>query len=397
MKKYLVPIGILFLLAVFCLPNVRVLALDASDETPTINWGSPSASWTDGGQNYTTYYQGVSTELPDASISHATDVFRNVAPATLPDLIFNKNCLLDAKDSSLASVGQCVNFNGPSSMQVFNSRTYANSFLKSATAVIEYPSINVIGDSFNSSGNFAYWGQHLHQTADSTDGSNALWKQTSYQFNSAAQAFWKNSDSNKNTAMTDTINRLMQNAKALSAGATNLITVSFNGICYPLPFSNNSCTEANQYSDGRVWYSNGQLTLTGGVTYSSKATIIVKTGDLIIDGSVQAPVSNPNSGLGFIVQGGNVVIQNKTSPHKKIYINASIFAPNGSIQIKDPADTNPAHSLWGSDIDLTGSFVAQGFSVPSVAGNINFIQDSRNESTWPPGFRDLQPLSSISK
>ena len=352
MKKYLMPIGILFLLAVFCLPSICAFALDASNETPTLNWGSPSAFLTDGSQNYITYYQGITTGPPDASISHATDVFRNVAPATLPDLIFNKNCLLDAKDSSLTSVGQCVNFNGPSSTTVFNSRTYANGFLKSATAVIKYPSINVIGDSFNSSGNFAYWGQHLRQTdpSNSTD-SNAYWQMKGYQFNQAAQSYWDNTDANNNKTMTATIARLMQNAKALSAGTSNLITTSFNGICYPLSFSDNSCTEVNQYSDGRVWYSRGPLILNGGVTYSNKASIIVQTGDLKIDSSVKASASSPNSSLGLIVQSGNVTITNNSA--SLMTVRASIFAPQGTIK------------LVGSNITLIGSFIAKDFDVGS--------------------------------
>ncbi|MEI8060721.1 MAG: hypothetical protein WCG99_00295 [Candidatus Berkelbacteria bacterium] len=50
--------------------------------------------------------------------------------------------------------------------------------------------------------------------------------------------------------------------------------------------------------------------------------------------------------------------------------------------------------VWGA---WTTTSTTCAVAPPTSSGNINFTQDSRNESTWPPGFRDLQPLSSISK
>jgi len=49
---------------------------------------------------------------------------------------------------------------------------------------------------------------------------------------------------------------------------------------------------------------------------------------------------------------------------------------------------------WGEWTTITNTCVVR---PPSTSSNINFIQDTRPESAWPPGFRDLTPLSSKSK
>ncbi|MCX6810196.1 MAG: hypothetical protein NTY30_00445 [Candidatus Berkelbacteria bacterium] len=231
--------------------------------------------------------------------------------------------------------------------------------------------VNVFGDSVNAGNTYNYWGQHLSQNSGPVN-SNALWQQQNYSFNKDTQAYW---NSGKNQAMSDAIARLMQNATKLQTAA---ISSSFDGVCWNLA---DKCSQLDQYPDGRVWYWNGPVSIGGGINYSKKATIVVNNGDLTINGNLLS--TDQISSLGFIVESGNAIIQNETNPHKKISINASFFVPKGTIQI------------IGNDIDLTGSFVADDFNVSG--SDINFIQDTRGESAWPPGFRDLQSLASISK
>ena len=369
--KYLLNLTVLILVVVFVF-SVKAKALDPNDEMPTLYWGSPSASWTDNTkQTNTTYFQGVSNK--PAQIS---EVVRNVAPATLPNLIFNKDCLMNNTASDI--VGNCVNFNDATSMKLLNSRSYVNGYLKAATVVFEYPQINVIGDSYNASGNFAYWERHLRQTTDSS-GSNAIWQQQNYIFNPQAQAYW---NTGNNPTMLSTVARLLQNSKILSTTSLNLFG-QFDGVCGQAL----DCGEKNQYSDGRVWLILPSMSIGASsfpqLNYTKKSTIIVGDGNnqsnLTIDASILS--SETDASIGFIIRKGNVTITNSNAKIKTI--NASIFAPNGTI------------SVSGSNINLTGSFVANDFK--ASGSNIKFTFDSRGESDWPPGFRDLLPLSSQSR
>jgi len=291
----------------------------------------------------------------------------------LPDLVFNSDCVLD----SIIPLSQCFNFNPQSSVvtstKIYSSNTYADDFLKASTAVMKYPAANVVGNSYLSSGmsNFSYWGRHLRQTGDST-GSNAFWQATNYQFNPSAQAIW----SGDNQTMSNTIDRIAASAKDIDS-----VVTPFYGICGNTPI----CSEKDQYPEGRAWDfgANRDLTIAG-LQYFDRAAIIVEKKKLIITSSISNPSQDSLSNLGFIVRNGDVVISNPDAT-KSIKINASIFAPNGTITVS------------GYNITLTGSFVAKNFSVPASSSNINFIEDTRGESAWPPGFRELQLPDVLSK
>lgn len=345
-----------FMVSFFTRP---VFALDTSDEYPSLLWGPTTVIESPGTPQELTFY----------SQTEGNEIMRNVAAAnsTSPSFDFANNLFV-------------LGGNFPGSLKLLNSHTYINGTPKITTAVLRQVGVNVFGDSNNASGNYNYWGQHLRQTTDSSD-SNALWQQKAYSFNPKAQAVWDNSQL-KNQTLTDTVARLLQNAKPLSNSPTNLITTAFDGVCGS-PTASGCGTETAQYPDGRVWYSDGPLTIKGGVTYSKKSTIIIKNGNLTINGSL-TPKDSANDGIGFIVENGNVTIQNANGKS----VQAAIFAPKGTI-------TNN-FIVASNNVSLTGSFVASGFDTGSYS-NISFIQDTRSESTWPPGFRDLQPLSSQSR
>jgi len=335
--------GFILLLMIFL--SQKALALDPNNEMPVPYWGMPSAAWTQSGLAYKIYAE-----------PQATEVVRNVALETLPDILFSPQCIIDKTSAEITQ--RCVYFdvshylNPTSSLttKIMNSRTYANGYLKSATAVFVYPSINVIGDSFNADGNFSYWGRHLKQNEGSAE-SNALWQAGNYQFNPSAQAYWKNDDPNKNTAMTQAVDRLMQNAKTLPSSVMN---VPFHGVCGNGSPTIITCPEMNQYLDGRAWYSGSAVQINNGFNYTKKSTIIIGNGtansNLEINTSISpASPTDVDSSLGFIVRKGNVTITNNSA--QPMTVRASIFVPNGTI------------NLVGNNINLIGSFVANDFNV----------------------------------
>ena len=347
---------VLFSISVIFFAN-PVFALEPNYELPSMLWGRASV----------TTKPGTSESMIYFSQPQATMAIRNTAPGTLPDFSYFAGCVLGIFDTNIS----CFNFNSPSSTKILNSKTYVNGLMKSAVAVMKYPSVNVIGDSFNASGNFAYWGRHLRQSEGSSS-SNAFWQATNYQFNPSAQAIW----SGDNQTMSNTIDRIAASAKDIDS-----VVTPFYGIC-----GNTSiCSEKDQYPEGRAWDfgANRDLTIAG-LQYFDRAAIIVEKKKLIITSSISNPSQDSLSNLGFIVRNGDVVISNPDAT-KSIKINASIFAPNGTITVS------------GYNITLTGSFVAKNFSVPASSSNINFIEDTRGESAWPPGFRELQLPDVLSK
>jgi hypothetical protein len=390
------------LIAIVFVFSLKVRAADPPTDMPMPYWGTPSATWESGGQSYTTYYQGVSDKT-----GQVTTEMWNPAPATLPDLLFGSSpkCITDTLDSDLSNA-KCIDFNfasytGAVGTKILDSNTFINHYLKAVTAVIEYPSINVTGDSYNTSGDFAYWGQHLRQTTcnlatDPECNSNAFEQIGGYQFNPLAQSYF---NSGTNAAMTDAIERLKLNSKP-TGSPNNILSAAnswtnpgqFDGIC---GFGGTSCSDSNQYPDGRVWYTApktapGLSITTTSVSYSRKSTFIIDEGsagtreDVKISKSItNAPGTSGTSSIGFIVTDGDVYIQNTAKT--ELTIDASFFVPNGTIHVS------------GSNINLVGSFVAKSFDVDTTSSsNINFIQDTRDESVWPPGFRDLIPFSSTS-
>ena len=339
-----------------------VFALEPNYELPSMLWGRASV----------TTKPGTSESMVYFSQPQATMAIRNTAPGTLPNFDYSVDCLLGITDTNIS----CFKFSQPSGTKVLNSKTYVNEVLKSAVAALKYPAVNVIGDTYNSSGNFAFWGRHLRETTDSSN-SNAFWQATKYLFNPAAQAAWDSADPVKNSAMSETLNRLKSNASDLSN--TNWSTAStvynFNGVCGGGVADN--CPEESLFPEGKFWLYHGDK-ISSELHYYSKGTIYIQNGDLNIISSIFNPpatIENNITNFGIVINNGDLIIRN-LNPNEAIKISASIFVPNGTIKV------------IGDNITLTGSFVAKDFSV--TGSNINFIQDTRGENAWPPGFRELQ-------
>ncbi len=269
----------------------------------------------------------------------------------------------------------------PTSIKTMSSRTYRDGVANLETSVLLYPENLIVGDVYGfNDPSFAhsYFGKNLRLDPNRS-ANNSFWNLPGYNFNPRAQAYWS---SGNNTIMNSTIDRLMKNTKDLPI---NPMTGIFDGICGILT----TCPERNQSPEGRVWSSVSAvqvgITSFSQLNYGQKSTIIVgdgvTQGDLIIDASILP--GDQNASIGFIVRKGNVRIINETA--KKRTIKASIFSPGGTIIIS------------GGNIDLIGSFVAGDFSFDSSASNISFIHDTRGESVYPPGFRELQIPSMLAK
>lgn len=367
MKKIkLVSTAILAVFAVFIVVPARAINVDY--EYPSILWGTTSVIDSKNTQN-----------TDDDNIFYAQTegnvAVRNVAAGALDNLIFGVNCMVAGVEKP------CFSYLNEENLKILNARTYVNGFMKNTLAVIAPVGINVFGDSFSASGNFNYWGRHLRQTEDRS-GSNSYWQIINYIFNSDAQAYWDPTAPDKNATMNATIERLKANSKPTDSifGTDNWSQYPFFGICGRTPF----CSESNQYPEGRVWLksSGGATIYDNSLQYYSRATIIIEQGDLAI--STNVVKNNDQSSLGFIVRSvrnGNVSITNRTGGTMKV--EANIFAPNGTIAIS------------GNNIDLIGTFVAKDFT--ASGNNINIIQDTRGETAFPPGFRELQIPSLLAK
>lgn len=353
----------------------KAYALDIENERPTPMRGVPSAQWVD-------------ISDPDAGTRYSygdpeyTITIRNTAPETLPNMQFLADCAMN----SGATIANCYYFTSPTSAKLLNSKVYVNNKMKSVVALLRYQGVNVFGDSFSGSGNYNYWGRNLRQSADGSD-SNALWQKTDYDFNPAAQAYW---NSGNNAVMAETIERLKQSSKSPvsdvsifgGSSAFQLLTRPLDGICgYPT-----SCSDLATHPEGVLWYTDRytnsgyslQITRTlGDLYYQNKGTFLIDKGSLLINTPTDRLLSHPDSqkaALGFIVTGGDVVITNNTTG--VMTVRTSIFAPNGNIIVR------------GGSVNLIGSFVAKDFQV--TATSVNFIQDTRGEDSWPPGFRELK-------
>lgn len=351
-----------FLLALFFVLFPSLTFAAPASERPLPYWGRAQAEW-GSGNNYRKIYSD-----PEATI-----VIRNLAPKTLPEMLFNTECVLNADPS----ISRCFYLAGQSATKLYNSRSYANDYLKSAVAVLLYPKINITGDSYSADtlGNFSYWGRHLRKVGDSSN-SNAFWQAKNYQFNPAAQAIW-----NGGTTYAANVDRISASARRLdgeyvsSSGAWLLPT--FWGVCGKTA----NCTESGQYPEGRIWSSDapaGLIMKNLNLSYFNRSTVVVESGDFTLSDSNISYFSNgeneKTANFGLIIKNGNVNITSSAGKAVKIY--ASIFAPNGNIHVS------------GDNITLVGSFVAKDFIVNG--GNINFVYDSRAETTWPPGFRELE-------
>jgi len=266
-------------------------------------------------------------------------------------------------------------------------------------AALIYPRNSITGDVFGTSNvlpDFSQFGKHLYETGGVDSSSTAFYRLNNYQFNPLAQAAWRDDIPSKNQTMNQTIARLRSDGKSLNdnhvviGNLWNEGTANFDGICG----NTATCAEANQYPNGRTWYNSRSgwslkiappsHYLPNPLQYDKKSTLILDLGSVEINSSVQK--KNVNSSFGIIVTAGDVYIKNR-SPYNKMTFEASIFVPSGNIYV------------IGHNIDLIGSFVAKDFIINSGSSgyNINFIQDTREENIWPPGFRDLQPLAQESR
>ncbi|MFA5158206.1 MAG: hypothetical protein WC451_03440 [Patescibacteria group bacterium] len=305
----------------------------------------------------------------------------------------NNNTILRrcAAASDVTTIVPCMILSSPTnSIDLMRSYTYRDGSVDLETTTLITPANTVNGDVYGVSNvlpSLRQFGKHLYSSGGNNSSSSAYYKMGSYQFNPKAQSYWKADDANKNSAMTETINRLLADSKTLPAAT---MSGTFDGVCGTAIGTASCPIEQSQYPNGRVWKSDSAVQIGTApnwvLNYSKVSTWIIGNGtnqtDLTIDASVfdNAALTAAKSSIGLIVRKGNVIVKNTSKISKKI--NASIFVPNGSLIVE------------GSNISFTGSYVAEDFILNNSVYNTNFKEDTRDESVWPPGFREFRSMSS---
>ncbi|MFA4996175.1 MAG: LamG domain-containing protein [Patescibacteria group bacterium] len=281
---------------------------------------------------------------------------------------FNKSSLDDCAESGvLPDPAKCFkrNTNGAGSVTVMNSKTAINDAQVIEIATILYPSKTVIGDVYGTLSNFAFWGKSVNQNPSGTANSEAAYGLSNYAINSNAQAKWGGTEFTKNDAKIDILKGEAPTLTSASIGSV--------GIWYmqsTTNIGNSDQGDTSKTPEGKVWYVNGNLTISNTKTYRGKGTIIVN-GNLTINSGVDIrPYASGQNRLGFIVIGaGNVTAAGNNK------INAAIYCKN-------------TITVNGSNSDFTGSFVANAFG-GLTGSNIRFYYDYAFDEAWPPGFKYL--------
>jgi len=255
-----------------------------------------------------------------------------------------------------------INTNG---IRVMNSKTYAGGNPAMELATLLYPSKTVIGDVYGSLSNFAFWGKSVNQGSGVTSSNSDAAYRVGYAINPSAQAKWDGAEFTKNDAKIDVLKGEAPTLTSASIGSIGTWYMQST-----TNIGNSDQSDASKTPEGKVWYVNGNLTISNDKTYRGKGTIIVN-GNLIINSGVDIqPYASGQNRLGFIVIGsGNVTAAGNNK------INTTIYCRN-------------TFNVNGSNNTFIGSFVANAFG--GLAGsNIRFYYDYAFDEAWPPGFKYL--------
>ena len=260
-------------------------------------------------------------------------------------------------------------------IEIMNSRTSIDDVPGLEIAALFWPDKILYGDIYTTTGsdldNFALLGRNLNKSRGDTGIAGGTWEASSYTFNPEAQSSYSPS---QKEYYTDRIKNLRTESEIVPLTNLNPTTGKWYLQAKTAAVFNNISNAAASNPEGKVWQSNGPLTLTISIKYQGKGTLIVN-GDLVIRSGVSiCPTDgcSANSGaedknvLGIIVT-GDVTLKGKNR------IKAPIFARNITIE--------------GDNVTLIGSYTAENFVVNSDRMNVRFLYDFHLESGWPPGFR----------
>lgn len=310
----------------------------------------------------------------------------NITSGCINDIIFH------------APMNRCFFSNSRNgNVKVMSSRTSVNQ--SPSTPVLELaalyypPKGMIVGDAYLGNmdpNNFSYWGRNLVQNsgtnATSTD---SFWGMNNYTNNPNAQA--NMSGSEYETYIKKIVN-LGTEAQVIGPadlyGNTSWYLQGSTGL------TENGNLDAPKYPNGKVWSVNtgstGTIDLTANTTYTyyGKGTLIIRNPsnnafDLRFLDGTKLIAGTPDSRLGIMVVDGNDTI---FSGNNQVQATMLCYSP-----LDDPAEGGN-FNFNGDNIDLIGSFVAEDFinlTGANARSNIRFYYDKGLDSSWPPGFRDL--------
>jgi len=333
---------------------------------------------------------GSGTTIADSSGNNHSATFNNgawsedgpllVDSGTNNELVgFEKDLLKKCANTDLAANPvRCFTLNANSSgVKIMTSRTSVNYVPVTEIAAIMYSSKTIMGDVYDPDSdmnNFAFWGRSLHQS--NTDPTSDAAYKIGSPLNDFAQAKWNGVEFQKNDSKITTLKGeapLLSAANTGSGGTWYMQSVTDS--VSPSFLDDSLQEDSDKTPEGKVWYVDGNLTISNNATYRGKGTIIVG-GNLTVNSGVNIkPYSSGQNRLGFIVMGSTTASGNNK-------VRAAIYCKN-TITV-------------GSNSDFTGSFVANTFG-GLTNNNIRFYYDYDLDNAWPPGFRYLNMPHAESK
>ncbi len=304
------------------------------------------------------YYGGVGGNEAIINYSTADEVRLGFDSDALKDT----GCFTDSSK-------ECFTLTPPDTMfSVIHGRSYVGNAPVSDSAALVYPPKVIIGDTYNIDSNiFYYFGRNLQQSStpnSCSDSECASWVVSESEIVDGVQSYY-NHDPGFLANLTDNL-----------SGEAEVIT-----------------SPNNSLRDGQHWHLTakdvGDFNTKNSRNYPDGKAWKVE-GDLEIDNPFSR-LNHKYSGIGTIFVGGDLTIKEDILPKSQ---NQDFlgFIVSGDVKIQDGADVNAAIICEGilatsgpSRVQLTGSFIAQGFDFGTVGSIIQYR--SQLENHWPPGFR----------
>lgn len=265
---------------------------------------------------------------------------------------------------------------GANDKRLMISQTYitagGKSYLVNELPVVYTGNTNIVGNTYGSAedyNNFAYWGRSLAQVrgGNPSGDSGETWGVGSYTIDSKSYAYW---DGDSVGGIADKLNIMAGEGKVIASRSLD----GSNWYLQNEPISNSSDQDSVLYPDGKTWFIDGNLTISGNNNYEGKGTIFID-GNLTISNGASIESSDDKSALGFVVFGDIKLEGNNTVDAAMISIKTDSIG--GTIKIE------------GNNIKVNGFCVANSFNWGNHK-NLSFLYNHKLDQYQSPGFRNLQ-------
>lgn len=211
---------------------------------------------------------------------------------------------------------------------------------------------------------------------------------------------WKIGDYNTKDsvgiALSRLVRRLSRNISRLSKQVKELPTTTIENRQFNLHTGGSgSACEAGKYPDGRVWTVTGRdLKITTGVVFACRGTIIIKGGNLTIEGSGEMKYLSESKkhSVGFIVlpPDNNTTVGNVTvGPEVTRLVGAYAALGTNSDQLPPPTATSGTFTFVGPGskrLKAKGLFMARSFDIRRGLFAMEYDERTASPDSAPPGF-----------